>query len=181
MARKAKLPFLVEPKRQPIIEELGSDEMGYIRIARKGYLTVSEKSFMQQSTSGDSALMGIQRLTAKAARESGRDQADLMQEVSRGDFGDPAWDSYREELEEVIGQLAAMDSRQKIIAVTCLLLMRCSSEWSVEQTLDLHPDLIDEVYALYIEEDARSMDAFKALDSQQSPASSDASGKEEAR
>ena len=73
MARKAKakLPFLVEPKRQPIMERLGNEESGVIELPRRGYLTVAEKSFVQQGTSGDSAILAMQRLAARVAKQTG--------------------------------------------------------------------------------------------------------------
>jgi hypothetical protein len=33
----AKLPFVVEPRLKPIIEEIGSEESGKIQIERRGY------------------------------------------------------------------------------------------------------------------------------------------------
>ena len=68
-------------------------------------------------------------------------------------------------MEGVLAGLSATDSKQKIIAVTGLILFRASTEWEVEDTIALHPDLIDEIYMLYLEEDKRSVEAFEALDS----------------
>ena len=163
MARKAKLPFLVQPKREPIIEKLGSEEIGTIEICRRGYLTVSEKSFMQQSQSGDTAIVGLHRLAAKVARETGRELTEITDMITKGDFSDPAFDPHSEELEVLISGLSAVEARTKIIAATCLIMYRCSDDWTVEQTLELHPDLIDEVYMLYLEEDQRSLDAFESV------------------
>ena len=111
MARKAKLPFLVQPKRQPILERFGDEEIGSIEIERKGYLTVAEKSFMQQSTSGDTALVALQRLASKVARETNRKPAEVMQSITEGDFGDPAFDPYEQELEILLAQLGSLEAR----------------------------------------------------------------------
>ena len=163
MARKAKLPFLVQPKRQPIIEKIGSEEIGTIEICRRGYLTVAEKSFMQQSQGGDTAIVGMHRLASKVARETGRPVTEITEMVAQGDFSDAGFEPHREELEELVASLSAIEARTKLIAVTCLVLYRCSDEWTVENTLELHPDLVDELYMLYLEEDQRSLEAFEAI------------------
>ena len=107
MARKAKakLPFLVEPKRQPIMERLGNEETGVIELPRKGYLTVAEKSFVQQGTSGDSAILAMQRLAAAVAKKTGQQMQEVINAMSQGDFGE-GFDGYEEELEKVLGDLA---------------------------------------------------------------------------
>ena len=164
MARKAKakLPFLVEPKRQPIMERLGNEETGVVELPRKGYLTVAEKSFVQQGTSGDSAILAMQRLAATVAKKTGKQVQEVINAMSQGDFGE-GFDGYEEELEKVLGGLSATEARTKIIAVTCLVLFRASDEWTVEDTVALHPDLVDEIYMLYLEEDKRSLEAFEKV------------------
>ena len=44
----APLPFVVEPRRKPIVERVGNEESGVIEIERRGYLTTGEKTFVQQ-------------------------------------------------------------------------------------------------------------------------------------
>ena len=166
MARKAKakLPFLVEPKRQPIMEKLGNEETGVIELPRRGYLTVAEKAFVQQGVTGDTSVLQVQRLASKVARKSGCQVQEVMDAMSQGDFSNPGFDGLEDELDAALSGLSSMDARQKMIAVTGLILFRASDEWTVDDTVALHPDLVDEVYLLYLEEDKRSLEAFEALE-----------------
>ena len=86
----------------------------------------------------------------------------MISAMSQGDFGE-GFDGYEEELEKVLGGLSATEARTKIIAVTCLVLFRASDEWTVEDTVALHPDLVDEIYMMYLEEDKRSLEAFEKV------------------
>jgi hypothetical protein len=48
MAKKkaVRLPFVVAPRLEPIVETVGTDESGKIEIIRRGHLTVAEKAFI---------------------------------------------------------------------------------------------------------------------------------------
>ena len=165
MARKAKakLPFLVEPKRQPIMEKLGNEETGVIELPRRGYLTVAEKAFVQQGTTGDSTVLQMQRLASKVAKKAGKQMSEVVGMMSDGDFDEEVFGGFETELEAVLAGMSSMQARQKMIAVTGLLLFRASDEWTIDDTVSLHPDLVDEVYMLYLEEDKRSLEAFESV------------------
>tara|TARA_B100001173_G_scaffold308276_1_gene318250 strand:- start:1106 stop:1633 length:528 start_codon:yes stop_codon:yes gene_type:complete len=159
--KKIILPFVVAPRREPIVEMIGSEESGKFEIKRLGYLTVSEKTFMQQAMSGDQSMVILQRLALKVSKEQGIQMQEVVELLSSGDFQDKRLVGHEEEISEVISTMSTFENRRKIIAVTCLILFRISESWGIEQTMDLHPDILDGLYELFTEEDARSLEAFE--------------------
>ena len=166
MAKKKSftLPFVVAPRREPITEVVGTEESGQIEIQRKGYLTVSEKSFIQQATTGDETVSMIQRLASKVSKEKGVSPQVVMNAFSAGELASDMFSGHEDEVSELIAAMSSFEERRKAIAVTCMIYFRISEEWSVEQTMELHPDLISAIYQLFTDEDTRSMEAFEALE-----------------
>ncbi len=166
---KFTLPFVVAPRREPITEVIGTEEAGSIEIQRKGYLTVAEKSFMQQATTGDETITRLHRLAAVISRKEGVQPQEVLEALSVGDISSEMFADHLEEISEVVGLLNAAEIRRKAVAVTCLIYFRISEEWDIAKTMDLHPDLIDALYELYTEEDTRSTEAFEADDNEEAP------------
>ena len=166
MARKKKvtLPFVVAPRREPIIEILGTEESGQIEVHRKGYLTVAEKSFMQQATNGDETVSLLHRLASKVAKKRGVQAQEVVEVLGSGNFQDPLLDGYEDEISEIYSAMGNYEQRRKIISATCLLYFRISQEWSIEDTMEMHPDLVDALYVLFQEEDAKSTEAFERVE-----------------
>ena len=54
--KKKGLPFVVQPKYEPILERVGTDESGIIEIERRKYLTVQEKAIVQGAMEGDTTM-----------------------------------------------------------------------------------------------------------------------------
>ena len=52
-----------------------------------------------------------------------------------------------------------------IIQATALLICRIDSEWTVEETMELHPDILSGLAALYVDEDNQSVEALEAASS----------------
>lgn len=65
------LPFVVQPKRKPITERIGSEDSGVIEVIRKGYLTSGEKAFVQQVQQYDNGTSDIVTLSRRIARKHG--------------------------------------------------------------------------------------------------------------
>lgn len=162
MARKKKgLPFVVQPRLQPIIEELGTEESGIIEIERRGYLSVAEKAIAQQATQGDESIRSLYALGGRIARETGKQQMDVMQDLMdqpRPDYMEP----FEEEILERMIEMLAYQERVNIVQATSLIICRVDEKWTVEQSMDLHPDLIVMLSKLYAEEDQRSTEALEA-------------------
>lgn len=166
MARKKKvtLPFVVAPRREPIVEVLGSEESGQIKIHRKGYLTVAEKSFMQQATSSDETVSLLHKLAAKVAKERGVQAQEVVGILASGNFQDPILEGYEDDISEIYSAMGNFEQRRKVVSATCLLYFRISQEWSIEDTMDMHPDLLEALYLLFQEEDAKSTEAFEKVE-----------------
>jgi len=162
MARKnVKLPFVVAPRREPILEILGTKDSGQINIQRKGYLTVAEKSFIQQASASDETIGILNRLASRIAKEKGVQQKNVIEELGAGNFSSELLEGYEKEIDDIITLMSTFEHRRKIVAASCLLYFRVSEKWSITDTLDLHPDLVDALYDLFIDEDAKSTEAFE--------------------
>jgi len=162
MAKKNKgLPFVVQPRLKPIIEKVGTEESGIIEIERRGYLTVAEKAIVQQATQGDDSVRAVYALGGRIARETGKQQLDVMQDLmqpQRPEYMAP-WED--EILENLISMMAYQE-RVNIVQATALIICRVEEAWTVDQSMDLHPDLVTGLAILFAEEDARSIEALQA-------------------
>jgi hypothetical protein len=171
MARKKKvtLPFVVAPRREPIIEILGSEESGQIEIHRKGYLTVAEKSFMQQASSSDETVSLLHKLASKVAKARGVQAQEVVEMLGSGNFQDPLLEGFEDDISEIYSAMGNYEQRRKVISATCLLYFRISQDWSIEDTMEMHPDLVDALYLLFQEEDAKSTEAFEKVETGSAP------------
>lgn len=159
MARKRKLPFVVQPRFEPIKASVGTEASGVIEIPRLGYLTVAEKAFVQTAMSGDSGLSGIYALSSRIARTSGKTQAVVFKDIAEGSEGYLA--EYEAEIADATAAMGAFQEKQMIIQATCLLIMRIDEKWTVEDSLELHPDILEGLVELYSDEDVKSLEAFE--------------------
>ena len=161
------------------MEVIGSDESGKIEIVRKGYLTVSEKAFVQGTTAQDDSVSFLQALARKIAREQKKDIQEVIEALTSGDQKADFLVGYEGEIMEAIKLLGATQESQGILIATCLLIHRVDPEWGVDDRLELHPDLVEGLVALYKEEEAKSVEALVAAAEQKNAASdSESQGKE---
>ena len=161
MARKKKgLPFVVQPRLQPIIEQVGTEESGILEIERRGYLSVAEKAIAQQATQGDESVRKMYALGGRIARETGNQQLEVMSDLmqaQRPEYMAP----WEDEILENMIEMMAYQERVDIVQATSLIICRVDQSWTVEQSMDLHPDLIKLLSAFYTEEDKRSVEALE--------------------
>lgn len=160
MARKIKtLPFIVQPRLQPIIERLGNEDSGVIEIRRQGYLSVTEKTIVDQVTA-DMSDQGEMIAAVKAIAEGeGRTISDIFDELQNSE-DNSLMNKYAMEIASASSSAKSQEDKVRVISATALLLCRIDANWTVEDTMNLHPDLIDELALLYKEEDQRSVEAF---------------------
>lgn len=158
------MPFVVAPRREPIVEIMGSEESGQIEIHRKGYLTVAEKSFMQQASSSDETVSLLHKLASKVAKARGVQAQEVVELLGGGNFQDPLLEGFEDEISEIYSAMGSFEQRRKIISATCLLYFRISQDWTIEDTMEMHPDLVDSLYILFQEEDVKSTEAFEKLE-----------------
>ena len=169
----ARLPFVVQPKRQPILEQIGSEESGLIEIERRGYLTAGEKSFVQQVQQFDNGTTEIITVSRRVAREYGlgMDKAyNLVLTIISGAAADAEnaelvrkiEAEFAEDLTGVVKGLAAGQAREELVFAACLVKYRIDPDFEISEISGLHPDIISGLAKLYREEEARSIDAWQA-------------------
>jgi hypothetical protein len=173
MSCMATLPFVVEPRRKPIIERIGSEESGIIEIERRGYLTTGEKSFVQQVQQLDDSATEIVTLSRQVARRHslGMDKAynmvlgiisgaTLLEEDQA--LGADIEQEFAKELTAVVRGLAISQSREELVLAACMIRYRVNSDFEIEEISKVHPDIISGLAKLYRDEDKRSVEAFTA-------------------
>lgn len=160
-----KLPFVVEPRRKPIIERIGSQDGGFIEIERRGYLSSGEKAFVQQAIGGDSSTIQIIGLARKIASKYSSTleyaYADCVAILGSAINGDERLRQieaeYFDEFNEIMNALSSIQTKEKLISAICMLKYRVNADIDVNDVMDLHPDIIDGLADLYRDEDARSI------------------------
>lgn len=159
-----KLPFVVQPRRKPIVEVLGTEESGQIEIKRLGYLTVAEKMFVQSTITGDISLGMIQRLASKISKHAGVPIKDVLNDLTEDhDYLQP----FHEEIAEALSMMASYQEKLRLVSVAALLTLRVNDEIEIDDVVELHPDLLEAIYVLYLEEEAKSVAAFEAKDEEE--------------
>lgn len=168
----AKLPFVVEPRRKPILEIVGTEESGKIEIERRGYLTTGEKAFVQQVQQFDNGTTEIVTVSRRVAREHGlgMDRAyGLVLAIISGSEVDKKEDEalirqieqeFAEDLTNVVKGLASGQVREDLVMAACLIKYRIDPDFETGDIATIHPDLISALAQLYREEERRSIEAF---------------------
>jgi hypothetical protein len=166
----ATLPFVVQPRRQPILERIGSEESGQIEVERRGYLTAGEKAFVQQVQQFDNGTTEIVTVSRRVARKYGlgMDKAYnlVLAIISNSVTEDQKLvgeieEEFAEDLTNVVKGLSAGQVREELVMAACLLKYRVNPDFEISEISSIHPDLISDLAALYRDEDRRSVEAFK--------------------
>ena len=175
MARKRKLPFVVQPRFAPIEAEVGTEESGIFKIKRFGYLTVAEKAFTQAAMADDSGMSSVYALAARIARETGKAQRDVFIDMSEGskDYLEP----FAEDIMAAVAGMASYNEKLALVQSTALLIMRLDEKWTADDTMELHPDIIEGLQALYEDEEAKTIDAFMIEKKEEDQDAAEESGK----
>lgn len=174
--KKKGLPFVVEPKYEPIIERIGTEESGVIEVERKGYLTVQEKAIVQGAMEGDTTMTDMFMLCREIAQKEGISPDQVFSDMTCP-VQPEYFPTYSDRISACMARLTEYQDRQRMIAATAMLICRVDREWSAEDTVALHPDLLDALYVLYMEEDQKSVKALQDAVEKQSP-KTDSEGKD---
>lgn len=165
----AKLPFAIEPRLKPIIEKIGDEASGIIEIERRGYLTSGERSFVQQIQTQDDATLNLIGLSRKISKEKGigLDKAyQLVVDIMTGGANDAlsiqVESEFAEEIQTAINKLTTSRLRDEIIMASALLMYRVNSELTIEDVMEIHPDIINGLAELYRDEEMKSIEKLKA-------------------
>ena len=159
----AKLPFVVAPKVKTCKVSLGSEEAGIVEIEKRGYLSVAEKSFVDSILQQSDGVTQIVKLASTIARErkssvetaytqviavmSNEDSTKAQQEIAY---------KYANDISEIQSTMIESMSRKAIACTTILIQTRIDSKWTIEDTMSLHPDLLDEFARFYDSEESKS-------------------------
>lgn len=175
------LPFVVQPKRKPIIEYIGSEESGQVAIERRGYLTSGEKAFVQQALGADETSIRVIALSRKVANSHNlsldvayRQVAGILSGQLRGD--DQATEietEYFNDFNDLIGHLASVQSREQILKALCMVQYRINSDSTVSDIMELHPDILNGLVELYNDEEMKSTERLIANESGSNDSDSD--------
>lgn len=171
-----KLPFVVQPRLQPIIERIGTEESGQIEIERRGYLTTGEKAFVQQVQQFDNGSSEIITLTRQIARRYGlsmdkaytlvvsivsgasvedKDRPELIGEIEK---------EFAESFTEIVKGIASSQVREDLVMAACLIKYRIDKDFDISNISEVHPDIIEGLARLYVDEEQKSVEAFSKKD-----------------
>lgn len=165
-----RLPFVVQPRLKPIQETIGSDESGKIQIERRGYLTSGERAFMTQARNADDTSSRLVALARKAAAKYKLDLTKAYELVSKAISGNTENDpkvakveeNFPDELADVFRALTSSQAKDAILQTTCLMIYRVDADWTIQDTMALHPDLLEGIAGLYVDEENKSIEALDA-------------------
>jgi hypothetical protein len=178
----AKLPFIVEPRLAPREELIGSESSGQIKVVRKGFLTAAEKAFVQAQVSEDTTTQDMVRLTRKIGSEHKLDMQaayDLLTLVMQGELNSDVTrqisKQYSDEISDILTAMATLTERKSLVQALCLLIYRVDSEIGAEEIMEMHPDLLEGLSSLYVDEERRSTERLQQLIAEDGGAEGDAS------
>lgn len=149
------IPFLVQPKGHVVMCQVGSEESGVFEIPEYGYLTVGEKSFLQQAESSADTTNKVLSLAHKVSKSGKLNLDKALQVVTKVLSGqvDTAQEkaiaeAYSSELGEILTLVVQNEQVKPIYMAHCMLMYRLSADISMEYTMKLHPDIIKGLYEL---------------------------------
>jgi len=166
----ASLPFVVQPKLQPIIERIGDDESGIIEIERKGFLSIAEKTFLQQGAGNDqvaSHLLNIIRKVSVELKISADRAHDVIMDIlanrpSKDKYYGRISEEYAESLAEVTQLAMQAEGKKEYLKAICMIIHRINSDFNVADVSDIHPTLISALAQLCDDEENKSIERLVA-------------------
>jgi len=163
-----KLPFVVAPRLQPIIERIGTQESGIIEIERRGYLTSGEKNFVQQIVQQDRGTLKLIDLARKVSRDKGYDLQRAYELIVSAITGTDKTEEaevieseYSENIQEAIKEITISKSREDLVMAACLITNRIDSEFDINDIMQIHPDIVSELAQLYRDEEMKSIERLQ--------------------
>lgn len=154
------LPFVVKPKAQAYIAEVGNDKIGIIRIERRGYLNVTEKAFVDQVSQSPETVAStvalatkISAKTKKTVEECYTGIMEAVQGVTDNKFAMRIKEEYPEEIGAIMSSLIDTASKRNLACANILIQSRVDPEWEIEDTMAQHPEMIEALAEFYNQED----------------------------
>ena len=154
------LPFVVQPKAKFTEVTLGSEESGQIKVEQRNYIPVGEKALTQEAMKGSHALTDLYAFVRDIAEETGK-----TADVVLADLGvSPTPDYLVAWVDEAAAYMEKVNleaSRRKMIHATAILVSRVDREWSINDTMELHTDLVDALADFYVKEEKGLSDTLE--------------------
>lgn len=147
-----KLPFVVQPRVAFAEETVGTEESGQIKVERRGYITVGEKALTQEAMKGSHAIPELYALVQEIAEDAGKAPDKVLADLATSPTPEYllVWeDDAASRLEAV--QLE--NTRRQMIHATAILISRVDSEWTINDTMQLHSGLVEALADFYVKED----------------------------
>jgi len=164
MANRLPLPFVVQPKAKPQEIRIGSEESGVLSITRYGYLTAGEKAGFQQVETGKSGQTRMLKLVTQIEKETKHKRDQILTDlgnITSDDFSPPEYlEPY---LGDIVDCLLAFDSDTaniELVKASIMLMSRVDAEFTIDEAMKLHPDLLKGLAELFDAEEQRSLAAL---------------------
>lgn len=155
------LPFVVKPKRQFTKVKVGTETTGVVEIERRGYLTVSEKAFVDGVTQGSDGITSVVALATRVGTKTKHTTEEAFSAIMKavqGDVEDPfavkIREEYPDEVGSILSEMATAMQQRSVAAATILIRSRIDPEWTVDDTLDQDPELIAAFADFYTQEES---------------------------
>lgn len=164
------LPFVVQPKKAFPPYRIGNEDVGLIEIERRGYLTVSEKSFVEgvmQGSDGVTLIISLaNKISSKFKIKVETAYSSVVAAMGSGEedqYTPKIREEYADELASIVSEMTDAVQKRGLAATTILIQSRIDRDWSLEDTLGLDPLLIEEFSKFYDLEEARNADPQENL------------------
>ncbi len=159
----SKFPFVVEPRIQPVLEKIGSEQAGYLEVKRQGYLAVGERAAYHQITAQNDTTSEILALTRTVATELGIDMeaayrvtTNCLTGKMESDLEADVVKKHSDEINALTASLLYSENNQRLIKSYIIAAFRVNPELTYDDMSDLHPDVVDGLVALFEDEEAKS-------------------------
>lgn len=166
MARK--LPFVVQPRQKTVVEKIGVEETGIIEIERRGYVTVGEKAMVDQAMQGSSAATQLRSLVASIAEIENKEFSEVMSDLT-ADAAPEYLNDWTDDIVKCFNAIGIENAKRDMLQATALLISRIDAEWTIEDTMQQHQDLVKALSDFYVEENSDDLEEL-AQDSENSGA-----------
>ena len=155
-----KLPFVVQPRVKFTEETLGSEDSGQIKVERRGYVTVGEKALTQEAMKGSHAVPELYAFMRNVAEDSNKEPAQVLADLSTVPIPDYllVWE---DEAAALLEAVQMESSRRQMVHATAILISRVDSQWTIEDTMKLHPDLVSALSEFYAKEEKGAEDILE--------------------
>ncbi len=164
------LPFVVQPRLSPIIEQIGTPESGTILIERRGYLTAGEKSMVQSFLQSEQSAVSVISVSREIAKQFNIDiekaYTYLLEVITSAKYTDAKICSkiqveFYEKIEHLIAELSNTQSKTEMIQAAAMIVNRVDREFPVSDIPSIHPDIIAQLSELYQDEEKKSIEKLE--------------------